>query len=104
MSAGEAVLLVVAGVLSGITGTVGLASLVSYPALLAAGLAPVDAAVTNTVSLGCIALGALAGSRPELLGQTRRVLRFGLLALIGAVAGAVLLLTTPADAFKLVVP
>jgi hypothetical protein len=94
----------VAGVLAGITGTVGLASLVSYPALLAVGLPALDANVTNTTALICIAVGAVAGSRPELVGQTRRVARYGTLTLAGGSVGAVLLLTTPPGAFELLVP
>jgi uncharacterized membrane protein YfcA len=104
MSGADLALLVVAGVLAGITGTVGLASLVSYPALLAVGLPPLDANVTNTVAICCIALGAVAGSGPELAGQLPRVLRFGTLTLLGGTAGAVLLLTTPPGAFRLAVP
>ncbi|ADP83080.1 sulfite exporter TauE/SafE family protein [Pseudofrankia inefficax] len=104
MSGADLVFLVIAGVLAGITGTVGLASLVSYPALLAVGLPPLDANVTNTVALVCIALGAVGGSRPELVGQAPRVLRFGALTLVGGSAGAVLLLTTPPGAFRLAVP
>ena len=51
-------LLALAGVGAGLTGaTAGLASLVSYPALLAAGLPPVTANVTNTVAM----LGTTAG-------------------------------------------
>jgi uncharacterized membrane protein YfcA len=100
----EVLLLIAAGVLAGITGTVGLASLVSYPALLAIGLRPLDANVTNTVALVCIAVGAAAGSRPELAGQTPRVLRYGALTLLGGSAGAALLLTTPPGVFQLAVP
>jgi uncharacterized membrane protein YfcA len=96
--------LVAAGIGSGLTGTVGLASLVSYPALLAVGLRPIDADVTNTVSLASIALGALAGSRPEHTGQSRRVVRYGLLTLLGSAVGAVVLLTTPPGVFRLAVP
>ena len=68
------------GVLAGIVSTVAsLASIVSYPALLALGLSPVSANVTNTVALMFTGAGAAAGSRPELAGQGRRVLRLGLL-------------------------
>ncbi len=52
----------------------GLASLVSYPALLAAGLPPLAANVTTTTAMLAGTLGAAAGSRPELRGQGRRVL------------------------------
>lgn len=82
----------------------GLASLVSYPALLAVGLQPQTANMTNTAALLFVAIGAAAGSRPELAGQGSRVAGFGAATLVGGATGAVLLLTTPARAFELVVP
>ena len=70
--------------LAGIVGSVAsLASLVSYPALLALGLPPVSANVTNTVALVFSGVGSAAGSRPELAGQGRRVARLGLLTAAG---------------------
>ena len=51
MSVARALFLVVAGVGGGLSGSIaGLAWLVSYPALLAVGLPPVTANVTNTVA------------------------------------------------------
>lgn len=105
LTAADVALLLVAGVLAGITSTVaGLASLVSYPALLAVGLSPLAANVTNTTALLFVAVGAAAGSRPELAGQAGRVARFGGIALAGGAAGAALLLALPASAFERVVP
>jgi uncharacterized membrane protein YfcA len=93
------------GVLAGIVSTVAsLASVVSYPALLALGLGPVSANVTNTVALMFTAVGAAAGSRPELAGQGRRVLRLGLLTAAGGGTGAALLLLTPARGFEFIAP
>ncbi len=93
------------GVLAGIVSVVAsLASLVSYPALLAAGLSPLAANVTNTTALVFVGFGSVAGSRPELAGQRHRLLRFGLLNAIGGAAGAALLLLTPASAFEAAVP
>lgn len=101
----DAVWLVLAGVGAGLTGSVaGLASLVSYPALLAAGLPPVTANVTNTVALFGVTGGAIAGSRRELRGQGGRILRLGLASCLGGAAGAVLLMRTPAEAFEAAVP
>ena len=52
MSAGDWLLLLVAGVAGGLAGRIaGLASLTTYPALLAVGLGPVAANVTNTIAL-----------------------------------------------------
>lgn len=100
-----ALLLLGAGLLAGLTGSVaGLASLVSYPALLAAGLPPVAANVTNTVALVFNGAGAAAGSRPELTGQGRRVLRFALVSALGGALGGALVLTAPPEAFARVVP
>lgn len=105
MSLGEAAALLAAGVGAGVIGTVaGLASLVSYPTLLAVGLGPVAANVTNTVALIGNSLGSVVGSRPELGGQRRRIGELSPMMLAGGAVGAVLILTTPADSFSKVVP
>lgn len=93
------------GVLAGVVSTVvSLASVVSYPALLALGLPALSANVTNTVALVFTAVGAAAGSQRELTGQRSRVLRLGLLTALGGATGAVLLLVTPSRAFELIAP
>ena len=94
-----------AGTLAGMASTVAsLASVVSYPVLLALGLPPVSANVTNIVALVFTGAGAAAGSRRELAGQGRLVLRLGALTAAGGAAGAALLLLTPASAFEAVAP
>lgn len=98
-------LLVLAGVGAGLTGSIaGLASLVSYPAVLATGLSPVTANVTNTVALVCSSIGSVTASGPELVGQRDRVRRLALAAAAGGICGAALLLVTPADSFERIVP
>lgn len=98
-------LLVLAGFGAGLTGTIaGLASLVSYPALLAAGLSPVAANVTNTVALLSNSAGGVLGSRPELQGHWRRALELAVAGLLGGAVGGALLLLTPSEAFEKVVP
>ena len=105
VSASDVVLLVVAGVVAGLTGSIaGLASLASYPALLAVGLPPVTANVTNTVALICSTVGSVSGSRLELRGQRDRVRRLAVVAVGGGLCGAALLLLTPSRSFELVVP
>lgn len=105
MSVWEFVFLAVAGVAAGLTGSIaGLASLVSYPALLATGVPPVTANVTNTVALVLNGVGSVSASRPELTGQGRRLLPLMGAAVLGGVSGAVLLLLTPPGAFELIVP
>lgn len=105
MGIGSAALLVSAGVASGLAGSIaGLASLFSYPALLAVGLPPVAANVTNTVALFSNTVGTAAGSRAELRGQRDRLLRLAAIAALGGAVGAALLLGTPSSAFEAVVP
>jgi uncharacterized membrane protein YfcA len=105
VSVAEVFLLTGAGVLAGVASTVAsLASVVSYPVLLAIGLPPVSANVTNTVALVFTAAGAAAGSRQELSGQGSRVRRLGLVTAVGGTAGAALLLLSPARAFEAAAP
>ena len=105
VDAGQLALLFVAGVGSGIVGsTAGLASLVSYPALLAVGLSPISANVTNTVALIGSSVGSVSRSRRELAGQRRRIMLLVPLAAAAGAAGGILLLTTPPGAFEVVVP
>ena len=95
----------VAGVGAGLCGSVaGLASVVSYPALLAVGLSPLAANVTNTTAMFATTVGAAAGSRPELRGQGRRLGVLCAQAAVGGTVGAALLLGLPERAFEVVVP
>lgn len=105
MTITDALVLLAAGTAAGLMSTVmSLASLVSYPVLLALGLPPLVANVTNTVSLTATAVGSAAGSRPELAGQQSRIRRFGAVTALGGAAGAATLLLAPAQTFQLVVP
>jgi uncharacterized membrane protein YfcA len=105
MRISEALVLFAAGTLGGIFSTaVSIASLVTYPALLALGVPPLSANMTNTVSLVFAGTGSVVSSRPELTGQGLRVLRLGVVTAVGGAAGAAVLLLTPASTFTLVVP
>lgn len=105
MPLGDWLLLVVAGVGGGLAGSIaGLASLTTYPALLAVGLGPVAANVTNTVALVFSSAGSVSGSRPELAGQGARLRRLGVAALLGGVTGCGLLLVTDEATFERLAP
>jgi uncharacterized membrane protein YfcA len=105
MSIYQAVALLAAGIGGGMAGTMAsVASVVSYPALLALGLPPLAANVTNTMSLVFCVPGAVLGARPELSGQRPRVLRFGAVMAAGGALGAAILLLAPPGAFALAVP
>ena len=100
-----AALLAGAGLLAGaVNALAGGGSLISFPALLAAGYPPVTANVTNTVALFPGYAGSVAGGRRELVGQGPRLRSIGVTSVVGAVLGATLLLTTPGDVFRAVVP
>lgn len=98
--------LIVAGYLAGLIGYItGLASIVSYPALLAIGLPPVAANVTNTVALLGVGAGSMTNSATELRHHHRRsLLRDAALSIVGGAVGALLLLVTSAGSFQAVVP
>jgi uncharacterized protein len=105
ITAPDAVLVAAAGVIAGIVGTAGgITSLVSYPALLAAGVAPLPANVANIVALVACWPGSALASRPELAGRGPWLWRWGWVAAAGGAAGAVLLFVTPSAAFSHVVP
>jgi hypothetical protein len=105
MTIDQTMALLAAGIGGGIAGTMAsVASVVSYPALLALGLPPLAANVTNTLALVFCVPGAMLGSRSELAGQRSRVLRFGAVMAAGGALGAGALLIAPAGAFALVVP
>ena len=91
----------VAGVINSIAGG---GSLILFPTLVALGLPPVAANVTNSVAQWPGYLGSIAGFRAEYAGQRGRLVRFGVVAVLGGATGSVLLLTTPSAAFDVVVP
>jgi uncharacterized membrane protein YfcA len=98
-------LLAAAGLLAGgVNAIAGGGSLISFPALLAAGYPAVTANVTNTVALFPGYAGSVAGGRLELDGQGARIRAIAVTSVVGAIAGAVLLLTTPSDVFRAIVP
>lgn len=99
------VAIVLTGVVAGVVGNVtGIASVVSYPALLALGLPPIVANATNSVTNVFGGLGAVAASRRELTGQRRTVWRLSVATLAGGTLGAILLLSISAVAFARLVP
>lgn len=97
--------LVGAGAVAGLVGTAGgITSLVSYPALLLAGVAPLQANIANLIALVACWPGSAATSQPELRGRGPWLLRWGIVAAAGGTAGSLLLLNTSAGVFGRVVP
>ena len=105
MTPAGALLLVGAGFAAGAGNAVaGGGSLISFPALLGVGLGSVPANVTNTVALWPGYLGGALGYRRELAVMSRRMVVFGVISIVGAIAGAALLLNTPGSLFSSLVP
>jgi uncharacterized membrane protein YfcA len=101
----EAVFLGAAGILGGAATSAGaIASLISYPALLAVGLPALPANVTHAVAVVGTGVSSSAASRPELRGSGPRLLRWAAVTGAGAAAGTALLLLTPGGVFDWVVP
>lgn len=105
MSPADAALLLVAGFGAGsINAVAGGGSLISFPALLATGYSPVTANVTNSLAVLPGYAGGSLAYREELSGQRGRAVRLGITAALGGVAGAIVLLSTPEEAFEAIVP
>ena len=92
---------IVAGAMNSIAGG---GTLLTFPALVALGISPISANATSTVALWPGALGSMWGYRGELRGARPWALGFAIPSLAGGVAGAWLLLRTPAERFALIVP
>jgi uncharacterized membrane protein YfcA len=79
-------------------------SFIAFPALLYAGIPPINANATNTIALWP---GSAAGAwayRKEIATERGMLLRLGLISLVGGIIGAVLLLLTPQNTFKTLIP
>jgi uncharacterized membrane protein YfcA len=83
---------------------VGSGTLITFPTLLAFGVPPVTANVSNTIGLVPGVASGVVGYRRELVGQRARILRLGSASLLGGVLGAVLLLVLPDGAFGAIDP
>jgi uncharacterized membrane protein YfcA len=95
----------VAGFIAGMVNSVaGGGTLISFPALVWIGVNPISANATNAVALWPGSLAGMFGFRKELGDVRRWMLILGPPSLVGAGAGAFLLLKTPAETFSLIVP
>jgi uncharacterized membrane protein YfcA len=105
MTVWEMVAVAAAGLAAGgINAVVGSGTLVTFPVLLAVGLPPVTATISNSLGLVPGNLTGAIGYRRELAGQRGLLLRLLPASVLGALTGAFLLLHLPASAFEAVVP
>jgi uncharacterized membrane protein YfcA len=101
----HSVLLVVAGIAGGVMAAiVGGAAVITFPALLAAGLPPVMATAGNTVALTPGLFLAAIYDRSQLPPFDRSFVAMAVASIAGALIGASLLLLTPERVFSALVP
>jgi uncharacterized membrane protein YfcA len=94
-----------AAFLAGIVNSVaGGGTLLTFPALIAAGLSPLVANATSTVALLPATLSSMHGYREELTGARRWAVGLALPSLAGGGLGALLLLNTSNATFNRIVP
>lgn len=105
MTLTHAVLIMLAGMTAGFLNTVvGSGTLITFPTLLAFGYPAVTANVSNTLGLVAGGISGTLGYRAEMTGAGGLLRRIVPMSFIGAVVGAILLVTLPASAFDAIVP
>lgn len=105
MSLFNEILIFLAAVIAGfINAMAGGGTLVSFPVLLAVGISPIVANVTNTVALVPGTIGGMWAQRNEFQSQYRRLLKLLPVAIVGGIAGGLLILNTSENAFRSIIP
>lgn len=103
-SASAAILFGAAFMAGAMNAVAGGGSFFSFPALLLAGIDPKIANATNTVALWPGSLASVGAYRRELRSQRQAVKLLAGVSLGGGLIGALLLLVTPSDVFRLLLP
>jgi uncharacterized membrane protein YfcA len=105
LSPSQAIFLFFAGALGGAMNAVaGGGSFVAFPALLFTGVGPIPANATNTLSLW-VGTTASGGAYRNRLNLPRRILiPLIIMSFVGGLAGAILLIRTPAHTFLRIIP
>jgi len=88
----------------GINGMAGGASVISYPVLLATGISPVSAAISNSLGVTPANFFALISVRHHMRDYFREYRKLILISIAGSSAGAFLLLNVPPGVFEKMVP
>ncbi len=105
MTVWEVLAVCAAGLAAGaINAVVGSGSLITFPTLVAVGIDPVVANVSNNIGLVPGSVTGAYGYRVELRGQRDRLVRLGVGSVLGSLIGGILLLYLDPDVFQVVVP
>src|SRR5437867_1991804 len=98
-------LLFAAGFTGGMTNAIaGGGTILTFPALIFAGLQAIDANATSTVALLPGALAGVVGYRQNIPAAAPWIKRFALASLLGGLIGGILLTRTPPKTFQWLVP
>jgi uncharacterized membrane protein YfcA len=101
----QALVIFAAGIWAGgINVIVGSGTLVTFPVLLLFGYAPLTANVSNNIGMVAGGVSGIHGYRHELVPNRDLLIRLAPASILGALAGALLLLALPAGSFKAIVP
>jgi len=88
----------------GINGMAGGASVISYPVLLATGMSPVSAAISNALGVTPANFFALIAVRHQMRAFFQQYKKLIIISTLGSAIGAVALLTVPPGVFEKMVP
>ena len=101
----EYIVIFAVGILvGGINGIAGGASVISYPVLLATGMSPVSAAISNALGVTPANFFALISTRHQMRTYIEQYKKLILISIIGSTTGAILLLNVPPGVFEKMVP
>jgi hypothetical protein len=92
---------VTAGLINAVAGG---GTLVSFPVLLAIGIPPVSANVTNTIALCPGYFGGIFAQRKDLASQKKQLYSILPVSILGGIAGGILLLNSKEQSFQILVP
>jgi uncharacterized membrane protein YfcA len=93
-----------AAVAAAINSAAGGGSFISFPTLVFLGMPPITANATNTAAMWIGQVGSIGGFRDDMVKPTPRFFVAMIVSAFGGIAGALLLLHTPAQAFNAVIP
>jgi uncharacterized protein len=101
----EPAVLFAAGLLAGILNSVaGGGTFITFPTLIWVGIPPISANATNTFASCSGYLSGVVGFREELKTHKKDLLKFIIISFVGGITGAWLLLQTPEQVFREVIP
>lgn len=79
-------------------------TLISFPVLVAIGISPVAANITNTIALCPGYFGGVMAQRRDLLPQKQRLWKMLPVGIAGGIAGGLILLNTSEKSFRMLIP